>query len=56
MGYRVVILIDTPCGVRVEDASDKIHITRDGARREIAELLSDPLNAGEVFDIEETFS
>ena len=43
-------------GVRAEDVSDTIHITRDGARREIANLLYDPANAGKVYYIEETFS
>lgn len=56
MGYRVVILMDTPVGLHAEDASDKIHNTREAARQEIVDLLMDPLNAGEVFDIEETFS
>lgn len=56
MGYRVIVQMDTPVGIHEEYASDKIHNTREAARQEIVDLLMDPLNAGEVFDIEETFS
>ena len=55
VGFKVMILIDTPVGLRYEEFSGNVHLNYEDAQKEIEEAQDNPLYAGYDFDIEDVW-